>query len=98
MTIPSHTPNYSPHFRTRRVERDVSLEAARAAVQSGKAARQGSGRIRYTGQDGTVVITDPTGTVYVTTLGSIAPAPHDRPGGGTSRHRKNRRGLHTPRA
>ena len=98
MTIPSNTPRYSPHFLTRRTERNVAIDAAQDAIQSGKPVRQGNGRIRWTGEDGTVVITDATATVCVTTLGKVTPAPHDRPGGGICRHRKNRRGPNTPKA
>lgn len=98
MTIPPNMPQYSPHFLARRVQRNVSLDAAQYAVQTGKPVHQGNGRLRWTGDDGVVVITDPTGSVYVTTLGKVAPAPHDRPGAGLSRHRKNRRGPNTPKS
>lgn len=98
MTIPANTPKPSPHFLARREQRHVTLDAALGAVQTGKPVHQANGRLRWTGADGTVVVTDATASVYVTTLGRVTPAPHNRPGAGVSRHRKNRRGPNTPKS
>lgn len=80
----------SAHAVERRHQRAISREAIEDAIATGSVARMGSGRLLFTGRDGTEVVTDASATVVVTTLGRRATRKHSRAGAGVSRHRRSR--------